>query len=120
MKFEVETRTRARPPWWCRPIAFTSEAMRTTSSMSKSVSVGWPTMKYILMLVQPLLNACSAALSRSSSVTSLLIVLRSRCEPASGASVSVCFLPRATASATSTENESTRVEGSPMRRPRSP
>ena len=77
-------------------------------------------MKYILMPVQPFLNAFSQAPSRSSSVTSLLITSRMRWLPASGASVRLCRFPCATASATRTEKVSTRVLGSEILRPRSP
>ena len=112
MKFDVLTRTRARPPWYLRPISRTCCASVTMPSMSSCVSVGWPTMKYILTLVQPWLNAFSAAAYRSSSVTILLIVMRRRSVPASGAKVMLCLPRVATASATRTEKLSTRIDGS--------
>ena len=113
----VLTRTRARPPARSRPISFTRRPISTMPATSSIVSEGRPTMKYILMPVQPRAKALAAAPSRSSSLTSLLTALRRRWLPASGASVSVCFLPFAMALATSTEKLSTRVLGSEILRP---
>ena len=112
----VLTRTRARLPAASRPISFTRRPRSTMPSTSSSVSEGRPTMKYILMLVQPRAKALEAAPKRSSSLTSLLTALRRRWLPASGASVSVCFFPLAMALATSTEKLSTRVLGSEILR----
>ena len=102
-----------------RPIATQLRASSAIPSVSASVSVGSPVRKYSFIRVQPLAYADSTAPYRSSSVISLLITLRSRHDPASGANVNPLrrappvpsFGFPATRAASPTVNASTRSDG---------
>ncbi len=75
-----------RPVTW-RPSAITRLASSATCSTSSSVSVGRPTMKYSFTWRQPCEYAAETVRIRSSSVTILLMTLRIRSLPPSGAKV---------------------------------
>ena len=79
--------------------------------VSMSVSVGNPVKKYNLARDQPEAKADSTAPYRSSSVMSLLMTVRSRQVPASGAKVNPLRRPPATLAARPTVNASTRNDG---------
>ena len=85
--------------------------------MSSSVSVGWPTMKYILSCGKFSDLASSTAASRSSSLCVLPMTRRRRSLPASGAMVSVCVPLAASARTNGTLIGSVRMELTLMRAP---
>jgi hypothetical protein len=100
-------------PVAARPALITSWARRAICTTSSSVSVGRPHMKYSFTCRQPLVYAVTTVRIRSSSVTILLITLRIRSEPPSGAKVRPVRRPlRDSSSASVTLNASTRVLGS--------
>ena len=80
-------------------------------TISSSVSVGSPIMKYSLTCFQPCLKAASTAPMRFSSVTPLLITSRSLWVPASGAKVRPLFLTCCILCAKSMEKLSMRKDG---------
>src|SRR5258708_5942242 len=103
----------SRRPVAFRPASITRCATLAIASTSSSVSVGSPHMKYSLTCRHPLAYAVETVLIRSSSVTILLITLRIRSVPPSGAKVSPDRRPlRLSSLARVTLNASTRVEGS--------
>ncbi len=99
-------------PETSRPLAMTLTAMSPIWSTSSSVSVGRPHMKYSFTWRQPLPYAVATVRIRSSSETILLMTLRMRSEPPSGAKVRPERRPlRVSSLARSTLNASTRVDG---------
>ena len=104
-------------PTTLRPISSTRSAVSLIATMSSSVSVGRPIMKYSFIRRQPLRNAFSAAVSMSFSVTFLLMTSRRRWLPASGANVRPPRLDPPTSAAISTPNESRRCDGMDTRTP---
>ncbi len=100
-------------PVTSRPLAMTFFAMVPICSTSSSVSVGRPHMKYSFTWRQPLPYAVATVLMRSSSDTILLMTLRIRSEPPSGAKVRPERRPlRDSSLARSMLKASTRVDGS--------
>ncbi len=103
----------SRVPEALRPVSITRRARSAIASTSSSVSVGRPHMKYSLTCRHPEENAAATVSMRSSSVTILLMTLRMRSEPPSGANVSPERRPlRLSSLARSMLNASTRVDGS--------
>ena len=100
-----------------RKMARAFSVRSTMPWMSSSFSVGWPTMKYIFNRGKPSACASSTAASRSASVCRLLITVRSRSVPASGAMVSVCVPLAAIARTSGTLIGSVRIELTVMRAP---
>ena len=102
----------SRRPVASRPALITRRARPAMASTSSSVSVGRPHMKYSFTCRQPWVYAVTTVRIRSSSVTILLITLRIRSEPPSGAKVRPDRRPpRASSSASVTLNASTLVDG---------
>ncbi len=96
-----------------RPLAMTFVAMSAIWRTSSSVSVGRPHMKYSFTCRQPLPYAVATVRIRSSSETILLMTLRMRSEPPSGAKVRPERRPFLVSSfARSMLKASTRVDGS--------
>ena len=99
-------------PETLRPSAITFIAMSAIWRTSSSVSVGRPHMKYSFTWRQPLPYAVETVRIRSSSETILLMTLRMRSEPPSGAKVRPDLRPLLVSSfARSTLKASTRVDG---------
>ncbi len=100
-------------PVTSRPFWMTFFAISAICSTSSSVSVGRPTMKYSFTWRQPLPYAAATVRIRSSSDTILLITLRMRSLPPSGAKVRPERRPlRVSSLARSMLKASTRVDGS--------
>ena len=103
----------SRRPETSRPVAMTFLARSAISSTSSSVSVGRPHMKYSFTCRQPWEYAAATVRIRSSSETILLITLRSRSDPPSGANVRPDRRPlRENSLASVMLKASTRVDGS--------
>ena len=102
----------SREPVTVRPVRITSRARSAICRTSSSVSVGRPHMKYSFTWRQPAPYAAVTVSIRSCSVTILLMTLRSRSDPPSGANVRPERRPlRDSSLARSMLNASTRVEG---------
>ena len=100
-------------PLACRPARMTFFAISAICSTSSSVSVGSPHMKYSFTCRQPAAYAALTVRIKSSSDTILLMTLRIRSLPPSGANVRPDRLPlRDSSFARSMLNASTRVLGS--------